>query len=96
MAPFNGGTVFLRNFDKQDISEAAKRFKIERSILSKHFHGKRGSIAKANEIKQILTNKQELVLVSHIQRLCDWFLPSTSSMVTTWTMELCGERPNKN
>ena len=69
---------------------------MERSVLSKHFRGKRGSRAQANEMKQLLTNKQELVLVNHIKRLCDWCLPPTPAMVATWAMELCGQQPNKN
>jgi hypothetical protein len=40
-------------------------------VLSKRFRRIRASIAKANETKQLLTNKQELVLINEIQRLCD-------------------------
>jgi len=96
MAPINEAIAFLQGSDKPSISEAAKKFKVERSTLSKHFHGKRGSIAKANEKKQLLTNNQELVLVNHIQRLCDWCLPPTPAMVATWAKEMCGRQPNKN
>ncbi|KAK5698451.1 hypothetical protein LTR17_023655 [Elasticomyces elasticus] len=56
-------------------------FKVERSVLGKHSHGKRVSIAKANEMKHLLTNKQELVLVNEIKRLCDWCLPPTPAMI---------------
>ena len=71
MAPIDEAIAFLRSSDKLNISEAARKFKVERSVLSKHFYRKRVSIAKANKIRQLLTNKQELVLVNHIQRLCD-------------------------
>ena len=73
-----------------------KMFNVERSVLSKHFRGKRGSVAKANETKQLLSNKQEIVLVNHIQRLCDWCLPPTPAIVAAWAEELCGRPPNKN
>jgi len=96
MAPIDEAIAFLRSSDKPNISEAAGRFKVERSVLSKHFHGERGSKAKANEMRQLLTNKQESELVNYIQRLCDWCLPPTPKMVTTWAMELCGQQPNKN
>jgi hypothetical protein len=66
MAPLNEAIAFLRSSNKPNISEAARMFKVERSVLSKHFYRKRVSIAKANETKQLLTNKQELVLVNEI------------------------------
>jgi hypothetical protein len=75
--------VFLRSRDTPNVSEAAKRFSVDRSTLSKRFSGKTGSKVKANEIKQLLTKKQELVLVKHISRLCEWFLPPAPTMVTT-------------
>jgi hypothetical protein len=77
MAPIDAAIAFLRSSDKPNIVEAAWTFKVERSALRKHFHEKRVSIAKANETKQLLTKKQELVLVNEIQRLCDWCLPPT-------------------
>jgi hypothetical protein len=79
-----------------NVSGAARKFEIERSTLSKHFHGKRGSIAQGNETKQLLTNNQELVLVNHIQMLCDWCLPPTPATVCTWAKEICGHQPKKN
>jgi hypothetical protein len=51
MAPINKAIALLQDFDKPSISESAKKFKVERFTLSKHFHGKRGSITKANEKK---------------------------------------------
>jgi hypothetical protein len=65
-------------------------------VLSKRFRGTRASIAKANETKQLLTNKQELILVNEIQRLCDWCLPPTLAIVTLWASHMCGKEPGKN
>jgi transposase-like protein len=48
MAPIDKAIAFLRSSNKPNISEAARRFGVERSVLSKHFRGKRVSIAKAN------------------------------------------------
>jgi hypothetical protein len=95
MAPINEAIASLQGSDKPSISEARK-LKVERSTLSKHFHGKRGSIAKANKKKELLTNKQELVFINHIQKLCDWCLPPTPAMVATWAKGMCGHQPNKN
>ena len=90
MAPIDEAVAFLKSSDEPNISEAARMFKIERSTVSKHFRGKRGSIAKANETKQLLTKTQEIVLVNHIKRLCDWCLPPTPEIVATCAKELCG------
>lgn len=66
MSPMDGAVAFLKSSDEANISEAARKFKIERPTLSKHFRGKRDSITKANETKQLLTNNREIVLVNHI------------------------------
>jgi hypothetical protein len=96
MAPIDEAIAFLRSSNKPNISEAARIFEVERSVLSKHFHGKRVSIAKANETKQLLTNKQELVLVNEIKKLCDWCLPPTPAIVSLWASHICGKEPSKN
>ena len=96
MAPIDEAVAFLRSSNKPNISEAARMLEVDRSVLSKHFHGRRVSIAKANEIKQLLTNKQELVLVNEIKRLCDWCLPPTPAIVTLWASQICSKEPGKN
>lgn len=58
MAPIDRAIAFLESTDSQNISEVARKCKIERSTLSKHFHGKRSSNAKANEKKQLLDSGQ--------------------------------------
>ena len=82
MAPIDEAIAFLRSSNKPNISEAARMFEVERSVLSKHFYGKRASMAKAIETKQLLPNKQDLVLVNKIQRLCDEYLLPTPKIVT--------------
>ena len=96
IAPLDEAIAFLRSSNKPNISEAARMFKVERSVLSKHFRGKRVSVAMANETRQLLTNKQELVLVNEVQRLCDWCLPPTPAIVTLWASYMCGKEPSKN
>jgi hypothetical protein len=96
MAPIDEAIAFLKSSTKPNISEAARIFQVERSVLSKRFRRTRASIAKANETKQLLTNKQELVLINEIQRLCDWCLPSTLVIVTLWASHICGKEPSKN
>ena len=69
MAAIDKAIDFLRSYNKPNISEAARQFNVNRTTLSKQFSGNRGSRAKANELKQLLTKKQKLVLVRHISRL---------------------------
>jgi hypothetical protein len=96
MAPIDEAIAFLKNFNKPNILEAARIIQVERSVLSKRFRGTRASIAKANKTKQLLTNKQELVLVNEIQMLCDWCLPPTPAIVTLWASHICSKEPGKN
>jgi hypothetical protein len=64
MAPIDEAIAFLKSSNKPNISEAARIFQVEESVLSKRFRGTRASIAKANETKQLLINKQDLVLAN--------------------------------
>jgi hypothetical protein len=70
MALIDEAVAFPKIPNEPNISEAARMFEAERLVLSKHLSGKRVSIAKANETKQLLTNKRELVLVNEIQGFC--------------------------
>jgi transposase-like protein len=72
MKAIDEAIAFLHPYDTPNVSEAARRFSVDRSTLSKRFLRKTGSKVKANEMKQLLTKKQELVLVNHISRLCEW------------------------
>lgn len=96
MAPIDEAIAFLRSSDQFSIAEVARRFNVNRSALSKRFQGKTGSLAERAESNQLLSNKQELVLVEHIRRLCEWCLPPTPAMVTLWASVLCGSEPGKN
>jgi hypothetical protein len=96
MAPIDEAIAFLRSSDVSSISDVARKFKVNRSTLSKRYNRKRGSWSQATERKQLLTKKQELVLVRHISRLCEWCLPPTPAMVTTWAASICGIEPGKD
>jgi len=96
MAPIDEAIAFLRSSDQVPIAEVARRFNVNRSTLSKRVQGKTGSLAKRAESNQLLSNKQELVLVEHIRRLSEWCLPPTPAMVTLWASILCGSEPGKN
>jgi AraC-like DNA-binding protein len=82
IAPIDEAIAFLRSSDQLPIAEVARRFNVSRSTLSKRLQGKTGSLAKRAESNQLLSNKQELVLIEHIRRLSEWCLPPTPVIVT--------------
>jgi hypothetical protein len=96
MAPIDEAIAFLRSSSSKNISEAARKFDVNRSTLSKRFHGKTRSIAKGYHMQQLLSHKQELMLVKQINKLSEWCLPPTPSMVRAWAAALCGTEPGKN
>jgi hypothetical protein len=96
MAPIDEAIAFLRSSSSKNISEAARRFNVNRSTLSKRFHGKTRSTAKGYHMQQLLSQKQELMLVKQINKLSEWCLPPTPSMVRAWAAALCGTEPGKN
>jgi hypothetical protein len=96
MAPIDEAIAFLRSSSSKNISEAARRFNVNRSTLSKRFHGKTRSTAKGYHVQQLLSHKQELMLVKQINKLSEWCLPPTPSIVRAWAAALCGTEPSKN
>jgi transcriptional regulator with XRE-family HTH domain len=69
MASIDEAIAILRSSDQLPIAEVARRFNVNRSTLSKRFQGKTASLSKRAESNQLLSNKQELVLIEHIRRL---------------------------
>jgi hypothetical protein len=82
MAAIDEAIAFLRSCDTSNVSKAARRLNVNRSTLSKRFHGKSHNKAKVDKKQQLLTKKQELVLIDYIIRLSKWYLPPTLVMVT--------------
>jgi hypothetical protein len=96
MAPIDEAIAFLRSSRSGNISEASRKYNVNRSTLSRRFHGKTRSTAKGYHMQQLLTHKQELMLVKQINKLSEWCLPPTPSMVRAWAATLCGTEPSKN
>jgi len=96
MAPVDDAIASLKSSESKNISEAAKKYNVNRSTLSKRFRGKTRSTAEGYETQRLLTHKQELVLVEQINRLSEWCLPPTPLMVRAWASDLCGTEPGKN
>jgi hypothetical protein len=96
MASIDKAIAFLRSSESENISEAARKYNVNRSTLSKRFRGKTRSTAQGYQTQQLLAHKQELMLVKQINRLSEWCLPPTPSMVRAWAAALCGTEPGKN
>jgi transposase-like protein len=96
MAPIDEAIAFLRSSSSKNISEAARKFDVNRSTLSKRFHGKTRSTAKGYYMQQLLSHKQELMLVKQINKLSEWCLLPTPSMVRAWAAALCSTEPGRN
>lgn len=96
MTPIDEAIAFLNSSSSSHISEAARKFNVSRSTLSKRFRGKTHSVARGYQTQQLLAHKQELMLVEQINRLSEWCLPPTPSMVRAWAASLCGTEPGKN
>jgi len=96
MASIDKAIAFLESSGSGNISEAARKYNVNRSTLSKRSRGKTRSTAQGYHKQQLLTHKQELVLVEQINRLSEWCLPPTPSMVRAWAAALCGTEPGKN
>jgi hypothetical protein len=89
MASTDKAIAFLESSESANISEAARKFNVNRSTLSKRFRGKTRSTAQGYQTQQSITRKQELMLVKQINKLSEWCLPPTPSMVRAWAAALC-------
>jgi hypothetical protein len=96
MASIDNAIAFMKTSKSGNTSEVARRYNVNRSTFSKRFGGKTRSTTKGYQTQQLLTHKQELMLVKQINKLSEWCLPPTPSMVRAWAAVLCGTEPGKN
>jgi hypothetical protein len=82
---------------KPNFLAASDTYKVNRTTLYRHFHGiQRSRAVFLSESHQCLTNAQEKVVISFINRHTERFLPPTSQLVHNITEEVCGRSINKN
>jgi hypothetical protein len=67
MTVIDEAITFLRSCDTINVSEAARRFSVDRSTPSKRVSRKTGSKVKGDGVKPLLTNNQELILVKYCE-----------------------------
>ena len=87
----------LNRTDKPNLSAVAKSFKVNRSTLSKRFHGKTVPKAQSiSETRQALNRAQEDELLRHIDALTDKFIPFTTQVVKNLAEEILHAPVGKN
>ena len=86
----------LRLQDKPNIAATAKKHGIDRSTLSRRFNGKTVSIEESVEVKSLLNNNEQKVLIKEINRLSELGCPPTVPMVSNFAREMSGKEPGIN
>jgi hypothetical protein len=86
----------LRAAETPNISEIARKYKIERTKLQRLFRGTIGTRAQFIESKQLLSPQQDLQLVKLLDRLTRDGIPPTPKIVRQLAQGLCGKLPSKN
>ena len=76
----------LRLQDKPNISKAARKYKIERSKLSRHWNGISHTKDLAYENHRLLSNVQLTALIKYINDLTERGLPPTHAIVYNFTI----------
>lgn len=92
--------IALENLSIQDVPNvnlAAKTYGVVESTLRRRWKNKTTSHQEASSLhKQRLTNVQEEVLISQIDRLTDRGLPPTAQMVKNFAEEIIQDSVGKN
>jgi hypothetical protein len=82
---------------KPNASAIAKKWKVDRTTLTRRFEGQTASRATYfSERRQCLTTEQEDRLVDQINRLTNQGIPPTSQMVKNFAEEIIGREVRKN
>ena len=94
--PIAAALESLRLGESIGYSEAAKKFGVDRSTLSRRHRGLTGSCAAKVESSRILSNAQEAELIRYIDELCSRALPPTRQMVRNFASEIAKKDAGKN
>jgi uncharacterized protein YoaH (UPF0181 family) len=89
--------LIIRSGEYIDYSNAAKKFYYSHMAVIRRIKGLTKTRQEANSFYyQCLTNNQEEVLISRINKLIDQGLPSTSYIIRNLAEEIRGEYIGKN
>jgi hypothetical protein len=96
MAPIDDAVDDLNSQKTPRIAQTAKKYGVNRSTLSRRFHGITKPKAEAIEQQSLLTQQQQSTLVKYINTLSDDGIPPTNAMVRNFAEEIAKRRPGKN
>lgn len=99
MDPIDAAVEALKSLkpgERPNISKVAREYGVERSRLSKRYHGVQGSCASKTENMRLLNNTQEKQLLQYIEKLCTRGLPPTREMIRNFAAEIAHQEPGKH
>src|SRR6266566_2442863 len=99
MQPIEAALAALKSLkpgEIPDFTATAKKYGVQRSTLSRRYHGVTGSREAQYENQQLLSHAQEKVLVDYINELTERGLPPSHEMIRNFAEEICGKEPGKN
>ena len=79
--------------DNPNLSATAKQYHVNRSTLSRRFHGVTHSHVVKHQNQGLLSPAQEKSLVQYINKLTETGIPPTVSMVHNFVYDIAGKRP---
>jgi len=86
----------LRLRETTSYTEAAKKFSVDRSILSRRHRGLQGTRAEYEERCRNLNTTQEDKLIRYIDGLCKQGLPPTRQIIRNFASEIAKKSIRKN
>ena len=86
----------LKSQEAPAIRQTAQKYGISHSTLSRRWRGKTGSKADGIEIRSLLNNEQQKVLIKEINRLAARGTPPTVAMVRLFAFNIAGFWPGIN
>lgn len=96
-ATINSAVDAIQRGEVKDYSEAARKYGCDRTAISRRIRGITKTRLEAQSLyHQALTNTQEEVLISHINKLTDRGMPPTSYIVKNLAEEIKGGSVGKN
>jgi len=96
MEPIEAAIEDLSSQEPPNIAATARKWKVDRTTLSRRWRGVTGSKAEANENLQLLNHQQEETLVNEINWLSERGTPPTPDMVRRFATLISSSEPSKN
>jgi hypothetical protein len=96
MGSIDEALAALKGQEHPNYTTTAKKFKVDRSTLSRRHRGVTGSKQDGINSTALLTHQQERSLVQYINKLTERGFPPTNAMINVFAHDICGNWPGKN